>query len=150
MADMANPAQFSIRLLMGAVATAAAPLGVMVAKPSWQVGVATILVVIWLPSIFVAGMLNARSWLKAFCAGAAIPSVLAANVFATFSFMASLNLGAQSWQEFAMAACNPDVKSPLKVFWLTIPVAGLSCTIAQWLFRDGANGAKAGSSNNVA
>ena len=126
--------QFSIRLLMAAVATVAAPLGVIVAKPSWQTGAATILVVLWMPAAFIAGVFYVRSWLRAFCVGAAIPAILAANVFALFAFLGSSNMRPESIKEVVLEFCNPDLRAPLTVFWMLIPVAGLFCVVARWLF----------------
>jgi hypothetical protein len=140
---MAVPFQFSIRLLILAVTLVAVILSVLVAKPSWPIGMCLILLTLVLPAGFVAGAMFGRGWLQAFSAGALIPGFVAPYVLLFIGLVSSMGPSIAAgtpttpmWQRFAEAVCRFDCKFIVVGFWVAMLITGAICVLFRWLLDD--------------
>lgn len=121
--------QFTIRMLLVAVTLVAAMLASMLTEESWKSGVGMMLVALLVPQCFIAGAMYGRGWVQAFSAGALVPTILGAFMFALFGFMGTWThrAGWELVKEFATNFTQTPCKVTLAAFWSVIPITGGAC-----------------------
>jgi len=69
------PFQFSLRMMLAAVAVVGITVPVLIAKPTWQSGLGLFLLSMFYPALFLTGAMTADQTRKAMCVGAVIPAI---------------------------------------------------------------------------
>lgn len=116
----------------------AASLAVLIAERTYVVGVCVLSIAIAWPAILTSLAAGHRGFGRAFCIGAAVPA------FVGLTLLLLGIHGLSQKTQFATAGDNVDhfilqvaaaaENSRLRILWLLMPVVGLICTAAYWLF----------------
>ena len=128
--------QFSLRMMLAAVAVVGIGAGLWVAEPSWQVGVAEALIVAWTLTSAVILTVHSRGKARAFWMGCAGQCITAA------CFLPQFVLKIAPFGEFPeFLGMLPYLTDALSnnfrcflVAWAFAPVVGLLCVFTHWLF----------------
>jgi hypothetical protein len=135
--------QFSLRMMLAAVAVVGIGAGLWVAEPSWQVGILQTLFVLALPAGVTVAATQLSGPSRAFCVGLSFATTIPAitfifpltlecrNLVGTVAGVFESNEGVR-WlhglsltsQLFKLAAFQ----------WAFAPVVGLLCVFTHWLF----------------
>jgi hypothetical protein len=130
--------QFSIRMLMAAVAVIGMSLAAVVTEPGWASGALLLFMLTTIPAAALAGVVNGRGSFRAFCIGVLVPSSFGVWLVGTYV----LNW---HWQTLASgqiahfleyAKTLPYYASSGTVLWSLALATGLACVIFHWLFID--------------
>ena len=130
--------QFSLRLLLAAVAAFSVTAAVLISEPTWQAGFALLLLSMLYPGIFLTGVLTADRTRRAICIGASIPALVSLTLVvahvSAFLFKFQINsteiehlrsLLEEVARRYRLIACT---------FWASTPLFGAACGLLERVF----------------
>ena len=130
--------QFSLRLLLAAVAVVSATGAVLIAEPTWQAGLALLFLSMLYPAVFLAGVLTADRTRRAICIGALIPALVSLTLVvahvSAFLFKFQINsteiehlrsLLEEVARRYRLIACT---------FWASMLLFGAACGLLERIF----------------
>lgn len=128
--------QFSLRMLLAAVAVVGIGAALWVAEPSWQVGAIECLLLGWVPASAAVLSASSNGKARAFWIGFAAESILPPTLFASFiGFDTPVFEDFQPYLGFFRAFLtnlSANFRTVL-LLWTFAPMAGLLCALTHWL-----------------
>jgi hypothetical protein len=130
--------QFSLRMMLAAVAVVAVTVAVVIAKPTWQSGLGLVLLSMFYTALFLTGALTADQARRVMFVGALIPAVacLALIVAHISAFLFKFT----GWEnEMAhlrglLSEMGRHYRLISGFLWGSMPFFGAICGLLNWLF----------------
>jgi hypothetical protein len=140
--------QFSLRMMLAAVAVVGIGAGLWVAEPSWQLGVVEALLLAWVPASAVLLSIQFTGKARAFWMGVAAECVWPILVCLSVAVLFSLGivpvdsalpetpplLTRPAWWFPGFLFDLSEHFLPVLLAWAFAPVVGLLCVLTHWLF----------------
>lgn len=134
--------QFSLRMMLAAVAVVGIGAALWVAEPSWQVGLVEAVFVTWLialPLMFIGRSSGAA---RAWWIGIAVESIFATvshavaiySAFSIWGNISDLQLQSQPTSFHWFGLRMAELFHPLIASWALAPAVGFLCYATHWLF----------------
>ena len=129
--------QFSLRTLLAMIVAASITAAVLIAKPIWLAGLGLYILALIYPAVFLVGAITAERTRRPFCVGALLPaSVGLTLVFAEVSaYLIKYQINSTELEHLQSAIGNLTLsyRLILAVTWAAMPLAGIVCSLANWL-----------------
>ena len=125
--------QFSLRMLLAAVAAVGIGAGLWVAKPSWQVGAVESMLVAWALASAATLIVHTSGKAKAFWLGVGIQCCLATVVLIVGGGLFGYSRYGLNYFQVALESVSEGFQ-PVLAAWAFAPVVGLLCVFTHRFF----------------
>jgi hypothetical protein len=124
--------QFSLRMLLAAVAVAGIGAALWTAKPSWKVGAIEALLLVWVPTSAIVMVINSTGMSKTFWIGTSAECLAASLGFIRYA------VPVESYSTYSvmlqyLAYHISDRFWSVLLAWAVAPIVGFLCVATHWL-----------------
>ena len=130
--------QFSLRLLLAAVAAVSVTAAVLIAEPTWQAGLALLFLSMLYPAVFLTGVLTANRTRRAICIGALIPALVSLTLvvahISAYLFKFLINSSEIEHIRSLLWEVARRYRLIVGMIWGSMPLFGAACGLLERIF----------------